>query len=530
MKLLLTAIFCTIILHPVYSQSSTKPPRLVVFIQVDELHTEQLLAFRNKLGKYGFNQLVNKGTFYHKGKYESNTSFTGTKTANMLCGCYPETHGIIGKEWLSKDKSQTVQAFSFKSDNTLHPDSGDIIISNRLTSSIADELNLHNRGFSKIASIGLSPEKVAFFANPNKIDTYWFDRTTGNMISEADSSQLKEWVLDFNDKRFADLYIERQWGPITDLKKYHEYSKSNPTQPRHFLYDLKNSNSALPYQHIAGSPFGNIILRDFAASLIINEEYGKDDHVDLLSVSFTCKPYLSEHQELFDAEVEDMVLRLDDQIESFINLMKDNIGLEHVLVVLSSTPSSRWKPETLKKEEISTGYFNGKKTAALLNLYLMAIYGQGKWISGYHDKQFYFNKSLLEKSKIPLQEMQEKAATFLLEVSGIEKTISSYHLRTNEYTTGIFNLIQKNYYHERSGDLFISLKPGWSEEVVNHKEKNIISGQYFNSPLIFFGWNTSAMQILSSIQMIDVAATISSILQIPEPNGCIGEPLKEVVK
>lgn len=530
---LIIFIFLSIFLpSKTQTQKLPDPPKLVIFINIDELHTEHLLAFKKKFGKYGFNQLINNGAFYHKGNFETPTSFIGTKLANMVCGCYPTTHGIISDLWYPLNQNLPKEAFTFTNNETLnYPDSGVIITPDIHVSSIADELKISNSGQSKIACVGLTPKDVAFFANPNKVNSYWFDRTKGNMVTQADTF-VADWITDFNNKRFSDLYLSRQWGPIADLKKYHEYENSvlNNIQPRHFLYDLKNSNNALPYAHISGSPYGNIILRDFVASLIINENYGKDEYTDILSISFTCKPFMKDKYDLFDAEVEDMILRLDDQIESLINLTKDNIGIEHVLFVLTSTPTSRWLPETLKKEQLNTGYFNGKKTASLLNLYLMAIYGQGKWVKGYHDKQFYFNKPLLKESNISLKEVQDKASTFLLEVAGIDKTISAYLLRVNDYSSGDFNEVQKNYFYGRSGDLFISLKPGWSEEIIQNKKQTVISGGHFNSPLIFFGWNTSTFQIFNSIKMIDVAPTISTILQIPDPNGCVGEPLKDLIK
>ncbi|MGQ1785409.1 alkaline phosphatase family protein [Saccharicrinis sp. GN24d3] len=502
-------------------------PRLVIFLNIDELRTEHLISFRDKFSRLGFNQLVNKGTFYHKGNYNSTSSFSGTKQVNMHSGCYPNTHGIIGDSWYAihtenKEKSSRFIA----TDETAQPDSGYIEFSNLYSTTISDELNIFYGGKSKIAAISFSPKKMAYQGFIDKKLTFWFNRTTGGMTS-ADSEELP-WVEKYNSMKFADAYTERQWGPLRDLKKYQEYISKESVKPRHFMYDMRSkSNSNLPYQKMIGSPYGNVLLRDFMASLIINEEMGKDDYPDLLSINLSCKPFSEEPHEMFDAEVEDILLRLDIQIESIIQLVKDNVGMERTLIVLNSTPTMGWLPETLEQNNLNTGIFNGRKTGALLNLYLMAIYGQGKWIKGYNDKQFYFNHKLLEKAKINLEEIREKSAKFLLEVSGIDKTITAHHLRVNEYTTGIFSKFQQNYFYGRSGDLFISLKPGWIEAV--NGGRTIKYEQNCYSPLIFFGWKAKAEQIFDSVDMINVAPTICKILQITEPNGCIGEPFKEIV-
>ena len=530
MKLSVDFVFWLLSASALVAQNpnSSPSPKLVIFLNIDELRTEHLLTFSQKFGKHGFNELIKNGTFYHRGNYKSTTSFRGSKLLNLHTGCYAGKHGIVGATWYDEQKQAEQKASSFYPINgTAQPDSGKIIFPQLHCSTLSDELNIFYKGKSKVAAVSLTPGMLSYQGYVDDKLTFWFNRTTGKMVSNSSSAPL-DWAVKYNNMNFADMYIKRQWGPVSDLKDYHEYMSGGPMQPRNFMYDLKERNSLLPYQKIIGSPYGNVLLRDFVASLIISENLGKDKYPDLLTLSLSCKPFVDRPQEMFDAEMEDMLLRLDEQIESIIQLVKDNVGLEHTLFVLSSTPTIGWLPQTLAMNNVSTGIFNGRKTSSLLNLYLMAIYGQGKWVAGYNDKQFYFNHKLLEEKKINLEEIQEKAAKFLLDVSGIEQTITSYHLRVNEYTTGIFNEYQQNYFYGRSGDLFISLKPGWTEEINGTNEVSL--EQNFYTPLIFFGWNTQSNQILEPVNMINVAPTITTILQIPEPNGCIGEPLKEVVR
>ncbi len=515
-----------------YSQNiiKTKVPRLVILINIDELQTEHLLKFKNKFTKHGFNQIIDRGTFFHNSDYETATTYKGTKLTNFYTGTYPGMHGVISDKWYNLHQSSIEKAYTFNSANEeSHPDSGYIKTSEILSSTFADELLIMTRGKSKVASVGISPEDIAFFSHSIQTSQYWFDRTTGDMVTSSKDS-LSQWVQKFNSMKFADMYVNRQWGPAFDLRKYNEFVTGGDKEMRHFMYDLKApSNSTMPYSKLPGTPYGNYLIRDFAASLVINENLGKDEFTDILSLNFTCKPFVDDEIELFDAEVEDMLLRLDEQIESFIQVIKDNVGLEETLFIFTSTPTINWGLNTLKDNNISTGYFNGQKTSALLNLYLMAIYGQGKWIKGYQNKQFYLNHELIKEKDISFDEIEDKAARFLLEVSGIQNTITGVNLRTNNYTNGVYALMQKSYYFGRSGDLFISLKPGWIEEVQENHKKSFKSNRC-TIPMIFFGWNMNPIQIIDKVKMIDVAPTISTILEIPKPNGSIGKPIKQIVK
>ncbi len=519
-------------LLPVYSQNmiKTKVPKLVVFVNIDELQTEHLLKFKNKFTKHGFNQIIERGTFFHNSDYETSTTYKGTKLTNFYTGTYPGMHGIISDKWYTLNQPNISKAYSFNAaDAVNHPDSGYFSTSEILSSTIADELLIMNRGKSKVASVGITPEDIAFLSHSDQTSQYWFDRTTGKMVCSSKDS-LQQWVQKFNSMKFADMYINRQWGPAFDLRNYNEFVTGGDKEMRHFMYDLKApDHSLMPYSKLPGTPFENYLIRDFAASLVINENLGKDEFTDILSVNFTCKPFIEDEIELFDAEVEDMLLRLDEQIESFIQVIKDNVGLEQTLFIFTSTPTINWGLKTLQNNNISTGYFNGQKTSALLNLYLMAIYGQGKWVKGYENKQFYLNHELIKEKDISFEEIQDKAARFLLEVSGVQNTITGINLRTNNYTNGVYGLMQKSYYFGRSGDLFVSLKPGWIEEI-KENQKHSFKSNRCTIPMIFFGWNINPAQIVDKVKMIDVAPTISTILEIPKPNGAIGKPINEIIK
>ncbi len=506
---------------------SNNVPKLILIINIDQLQTEQLQTFRNKFTSKGFNILSSEGLFFHDASYETSSNYTGTRQLNFYTGAYPCSHGIISDKWYSTHENNPLNAYHFISNNTSHPDSGHIVTQNVEASTFADEIAISNQK-SKIATISIRPEDHAFFAHSNKITNYWFDRSTGNIIAN-DTTKLPDWVNSFNNIGFANLYATKQWGPISDIKTYHEYSYTNENNSniRHFLYNLNDSkNQITPFEKISGSPYINILIRDFAASLIIHEEYGKDKYPDLLSVNFTCNPFNNNQFHIYDAEVEDMLIRLDEQIESLIGVIKENVGIEHSLIILTSTATSFYDQNTLEENFISSGTFNGTKTSALLNLYLMAIYGQGKWVKGYHDKQFYLNHDLINSKKISLSEIQEKTAEFLLEVSGIKQTIPADNLRNYEYSSGYLNAIQKSYFYGRSGDIFISLKPGWSEATEDDK----IKADRFSIPLIFYGWNINGSHIFNTVKMVNVAPTISTLLNIPRPNASENNTINELIK
>jgi hypothetical protein len=222
-----------------------------------------------------------------------------------------------------------------------------------------------------------------------------------------------------------------------------------------------------------------------------------------------------------------MLLRLDAELSDMLNALDKEIGLENILIVASgiSSPDKTVTEQT----KYDNGVFNGKKAAALLNLYLMAIHGQGKWVKAYYDGQFYLNHNLLEKSKLPLNEIQQEAANFLEQISGI-----AYALPARDVIAASLNLpamqnLKLIYHPKRSGDLLIALAPGWREELPDGK---LVSKKWISErvPLIFYGWKITREVHNEPVEMINVAPTISSFLQISYPNGCEGEAIPGLIR
>ena len=73
---------------------------------------------------------------------------------------------------------------------------------------------------------------------------------------------------------------------------------------------------------------------------------------------------------------------------------------------------------------IPGGEFHLNRCATLLNMYLMATYGEGQYVEAYYDQQIYLNHKLLEDKQLNLTEIQEKSAEFLVQFSGVNKVYS----------------------------------------------------------------------------------------------------------
>ena len=161
----------------------------------------------------------------------------------------------------------------------------------------------------------------------------------------------------------------------------------------------------------------------------------------------------------------------------------------------------------------------------------MAVYGQQKWISGYYGKNIFLNKDKIEEKKLNFSTVQQTVADFLLNFEGIQSAFTSSQVlntsgNANSEMTRIKNSTNKN----STGDVIITLLPGWLE--VDNKNNPVGESNAIISytPLYLYGWQIKPQSVTTSYQAIDIAPTLSRLLNIPIPNACIGRPIEEITR
>ncbi len=506
---------------------ASQKPKLVVFLLVDELSTDQLVAFRDKFSDGGFNRIIDGGSFFRHASFPAGSVYAGCNLSTFYTGTFPATHGIISDRWFDRLKYKEIKATGFDKEAGLRPS-----VDNLLASTLSDELKWMYNGQCKVTSIGFNNDILVWTAGHKPDYIYYADATTGDIVLNADSIEtpMPDWANEFNTKKLLDVYCDRQWGPIADLKKYHQlkYFSEDLPEGHSFLYSLKKTKGNEPYKMVMQSPYGNKLIRDFSIAHILNEDYGKDEIPDIITIQFTAKSAIRSNASAFEAETEDMLLRLDREIADMINIIDEEVGLENTLIVTSAIGAPVRSMEDNERVNVSTGLFNGKKAASLLNLYLMALHGQGKWVQAYHDGQIYLNHELLEQSKMSIKELLDQSAKFLMQVEGVAYALPAAELMASTSDLASMESLKLNYHPKRSGDIMIRLQPGWNEQIEGESPVN----RHWTDarlPLIFYGWKVGRKNVYQSVSMTDVAPTISSFLEIPFPNGCEGKPLKEVL-
>ena len=280
---------------------------------------------------------------------------------------------------------------------------------------------------------------------------------------------------------------------------------------------------------IKNVPAGNTLTTDFAVHAIVNEEMGKDEHTDLIAISYSVPDNIGLQFGPSSVEIQDCYLRLDKDIAHFLEVVDDLIGKENTLIFVTSNCGVAEIPRYLDSLKVASGYFKNFYALTLLKTYLNAVYGKGEWVQGYVEQQIFLNHNMIEDAKISLEDIQNKTAQFLLQFNGVSNTITSTTLQTTHFTKGIFEKMQNSFQQKRSGDVLINLTSGWVEDISTATTHN--SGYSYDThvPLIFYGWKIGRNSISRPVNITDIAPTIAAFLNMSFPNASTGEPILEMI-
>lgn len=518
---------------------SDKIPKLVLVLSVDQMRTDYLSRYWNKFQEGGFKRLVSEGAVFSNAQLDIHVQKSSTGTATLFTGVYPSVHGIVNDSWYDRLRKKEINCIADDYFITVGSDSkeGERSAAKLLSPTLGDLIKMNTRNISKVFSVAMNDVSAVLSAGHAADGSYWFDNQNGNMISSSYYVDVfPEWVRQFNEKGFANIYSQKDWTTLLPLSSYEESTADDYVLEKGFSdkwntfpYSMRKLKEAAgSYKFLKTTPHGNNLVKEFAINLMIAEKLGRDEYPDFLAVTFSSMDYENSSFGPESVEMEDTYLRLDQDIALMLDYLDKAIGKGNTLVVLVSACSSVYPAEYLKEEyKMPVGIFSPENAVALLKSYLNITFGQGDWIEVIGGQQLYFNYDLIEKKNLSLEEIQIKTANFINQFEGIKIALPSSSFAQGDYTKGQLAIIANSYNFKRSGDVLYLFEDGWQPIF---KFERTIYNDNSNIPFILSGNSVKNTRILRQIKGVDLVPTIMEILKMPVPDHCAGSILEEVLQ
>jgi arylsulfatase A-like enzyme len=496
-------------------------PKLVVVIVIDQFRGDYLERYRDQFGDGGFRLLLDHGAYFPNCNYNYANTRTAPGHATLFSGAYTNGHGIVANEWWDPAKKRTLT--SVEDDSTklvgLNGDQTGASPHNLLADTLGDELKLATQGKARVFALSLKDRASVLPAGFSGDAAYWIDPKTGAWITSTYyRNDLPKWVQDFNSSRPA-KYWDREWKDAQGtVLRSTAHRKS------------QNGSDASFYEVIGSTTFGNEYEFEFAKELVLYENVGRGPATDLLAISLSPNDILG-HQVGPDApEMAQMALDLDHELADFFDFLGHQIGLADVWIALSADHGVAALPDAAKKLRIPAAGLGASKVQDQINAALTAKFSPGHpatymkldypvaWLDPdafaaahvkEHDAEVavgeamkqngirdYFTKSQLAEGEVPNTPMGRKY-------------LNSYSPEGSWYVLGVPDIYTVGGLH------------GTDHASPYNYDTHV--------PLAFYGLPFQTGTYRTSVEPIDLAPTLASLLGINAPTHSVGRVLTEAL-
>lgn len=526
-----------------FSQKN-KDPKLIVGIVVDQMCYDYLYRYQANFCKTGFNRFLNQGMNIRNILYNYVPTYTGPGHASIYTGSIPADHGIVGNEWYDRKTSSIINCVTDTRESTVGSISTDGQRSPRSlkTYTITDQLKLTYPS-ARVISISYKDRSAILPGGHLSDGSYWFDYSSGTFITSSFfKKELPLWLKQFNSKNNSKSYI-KNWDLLISKDRYTSIDKSPYEQiiggktSAEFPYNfLEMGNEASANQLFTISPFANTLLTDLALESLKNEKLGEDLQTDMLCISYSTPDIAGHAFGPYSLEIEDMYLRLDLEISRLLAALTTKFGKDGFTVFLTADHAVVPVPQMLIDKKLPGGYLFLDTKLSELAKKCIEKFGENL-IEKEENQNIYLNKTRISSLYLELEVVSNFIATEIRSWEAVKAVFTSKQLLEGNTSNNTWKtMIQNGYDFERSGEIIFILDPGYllksSDTPSAHQGTS--HGSSFNYdthvPLLWYGKNITKGDVFTPYQIIDIAPTLSHLLNLQQTGAMTGIPIQEIFR
>jgi predicted AlkP superfamily pyrophosphatase or phosphodiesterase len=520
---LLLAFLTVAIALPVRSSASAynAHPKLVVVIVIDQFRGDYLERYRDQFGDSGFRLLLDHGAYFPNCNYNYANTRTAPGHSTLFTGAYTNGHGIADNEWWDQKKKRMVTSVEDDSTKLLGVPGNKVGSSphNLLADTIGDELKLATQGKARVFGVSLKDRASVLPAGFAADAAYWIDEQTGAWVTSTYyRDNLPKWAQDFNSTRPA-KYWDREWKDTQGLVLRSTAHRKET-----------NGSDAGFYDVIGSTPFANEYEFEFAKELMVYENVGRGPATDFLSISLSANDILGHQVGPDSPEMQQMALDLDRELADFINFLGHQIGLANVWIALSADHGVSTLPEAVKKLHIPAANLGSKKLEADINRAITARFSPGHPASYV---KLSYPLAWLDPDAFAAAHVREHDSEAAVGEAMKQAGLRDYYTKSQLAEGEVPNTpLGRKYLNSYSpvGSWFVMGVPDFYA-VGSSKGTDHASPYTYDThvPLAFYGLPFQPGTYRSSVEPIDLAATLASLLGINAPTHAVGRVLTEAL-
>ena len=494
-------------------------PKLIIGIIVDGLKQETLDLLSPHFRPDGFNRFLKDGVVIENVDYGTNLD-AAASVALLLTGATPVVNGISSERIYEPEGRRTRSVF--QDENALGNFTEETLSPQALKlTTVSDEARIAGAGVTYVYAIAPEASQALLLGSHAGNSAVWFNDNTGNWATSTFYKETPAAILNVNRTNSLKNRLDGMiWEPSPTTAKAAGLPDHLTRYPFKYSFPSKDSER---YARFANSPLINDEITALAQEYINGMQLGKHDGTDVLNLGFTLQPFEFSKTAENRYELYDSYIKLDASLAKLLNAAENVAGKDNVVVYISGTPSRGERRVDDEKWNIPGGDFSSRKAVSLLNLYLIALHGNGEWVKSYHNNQFYLNSDLANSLDKDITLLRRQAADFLVLMSGvghaytIEDIISANPVVPNALGKS------RNTVIPQAGDVEIELIPGWrlidDYNFIGQESKTVKALTPTTAPFMIKAPQLNSKRIDAPIDARSIAPAIAGLLHIRAPNG-----------
>ena len=515
---------------PGAARQSTRP-KLVVLLVVDQMRGDYVDKFgSNWTG--GFRRLLQEGAWYREAAYPYAATETCVGHATISTGSFPATHGMVANAWWDRESQKMVTCTA--DPNAKNVGYAGVTVKGGDSAwrmempSFAEELKLQTGDTTRIATFSLKARSSITMAGHKGDAVTWFDSggwTTSGIYETqpfieafAKAHPVKEdygktWTLSLPESAY--LYGEKATGAVPPRGW-------NMTFPHSLRGEaIGDVPDVAFYEQWASSPFADAYLTKLAETAVDSLGLGKGSGTDFLAVGYSTLDYVGHAFGPRSREVQDVLARLDKDLNELFTHLDEKVGRGNYVVALSADHGVAPTPEDMEATGADAGVLHVPELQERLEKAVQQLHFGKSAVARITGPDVYLAPGVYDKLSQDSKAMQAVTDAVLAQ-PGVSEVFWADQVKDRPATRSpIQGALANGYFRGRSGDMFVVVKPYWvMSGSPPGKLRSYGAGHgnpyYYDQhvPIFLMGYGVRAGEYLREVTPADIAPTLAFLCGI----------------
>ncbi len=509
-------------------------PKLIIYISIDQMRADY---FERYLHHYngGLKKLYTEGIVFKNADLNYASSETGPGHATLGTGAYPKTNGILGNEWVEPTTRKNMYCVADTLAGKVDGEGGGFSSKNLAVTALGDWLKASSLQ-SKVVTASSKDRAAILMGGQHPNYAFWYQKKNGYMVtSDWYTKQLPEWVKTFNASNWIANNIPNAWTKLLPDSAY------TPFGPDEFAAETKwGDNTSFPHvftegkknEQIIGTPYGDMLVLDFAASAIAGEQLGQRGVTDLLCISLSNCDYVGHGYGPDSHEQHDLLLRVDKSLGEFFEKVFATLGKENVVIALSADHAVCPLPEFSKqfRNINARRIVFSKEMQPKIDSLNVQLQHELKTTEHILQKGNFLNYSAAAKTGMDSVKFENRVRAGLLTIDGVTDVYFRRELLETVQTDRPYLQKFKNSYYVPRGEDF---QLRFCENcLIAYSETGTTHGTPYSYdthvPMIFWWNGVTPKKISEEVHIVDIAPTLARKISVSFPATVNGIALPQI--